>query len=453
MILRTSSSLTLLCIGLGLVVACGGDDPQVDEDEVVVIIAPECTTDADCADNSVGPVCMNEECTAGCLSDADCTEGENTKCIVSVHVCVAPEPEVIDDSCKSDADCAQDPAGPVCNLESGECEPFVCMSHQDCDGETPVCEEDTGQCIAGCLLDEDCTDAAMPVCDTELNQCIPVPVATLIGKGDGSVESVNFTKIYEPRVPIESTDLEFHPERDELWVLNREFEVQGECTQANPNSARCNSLWGSTTIITQPGTLFQQEEVRIDANSWHFMRRPTALAMGARETFGTCGEAATGNFEDNNVNFIGPSLWSTDLEVYARPSGGNGSHLDMLHATPWCMGMAHERDNVYWVFNGDVGAIDRYDFHEDHGPGADDHSDGEIHRYIPGEVSRVPNVPSHMVFHEASSQLYIVDTGNGRLIRLDTTTGTMGAPFTPVYEPLASYGFMDDAVVAEVVNP
>merc|ERR1711974_36901 len=103
------------------------------------------------------------------------------------------------------------------------------------------------------------------------------------------------------------------------------------------------------------------------------MRRPPALAMGDNGTFATCGEAATGNFEDNPAMFIGPSLWSTDLAVYAKPSGGNGSHLDMLHATPWCMGIAHEVDNVYWAFNGHVGSLDRYDFNNDHGPGNDDH--------------------------------------------------------------------------------
>src|SRR5690606_2860220 len=127
--------------------------------------------------------------------------------------------------------------------------------------------------------------------------------------------------------------------------------------------------------------------------------------------------------------------WSSNLGIYGiQPPGLNGSHLDMLHETPFCMGIAWERDNVYWVFNGNAGAIDRVDFHADHGPGNDDHSDGEYWRYVPGQVARVPNVPSHM--HLAGTWLYIADTGNGRVVRLDITSGVMGDPFSPVYDPI-----------------
>lgn len=303
-----------------------------------------------------------------------------------------------------------------------------------------------------CEAEADCADKAPRIlCNLATGACEAPPAGYLIGTGDGAAASVNLVEIYRPARAIESTDLAFHPERNELWVLNRRFEVPGVCSQSNMNSARCRSLGSTTTILFDPGTAAQRDRTLEDQNSWHFMRRAPALAMGARDTFATCGEAATGNFEDDPVNYIGPSLWSADLEIYAQPSGGNGSHLDMLHETPWCMGIAHERDNVYWLFNGEVGAIDRVDFNEDHGPGADDHSDGEVHRYARGLFTRVPNVPSHMVFNPDDAHLYIVDTGSTRVVKLDTTSGEYGGRLSPVYEPLKSSGEMANAIVTEVV--
>jgi hypothetical protein len=304
-----------------------------------------------------------------------------------------------------------------------------------------------------CTSVVDCEDkAGRPLCNLATGECEALPRGYLIGTGDGTPSSVELVELYRPTRPIESTDLEFHPERDELWVLNRRFEVNGLCNQSNPNSSRCRSLGSTTTIIFAPGSANQREETLEDENSWHFMRRAPALAMGARDTFATCGEAATGNFEDDPMDYIGGSLWSADLEIYAQPSGANGSHLDMLHETPWCMGLAHQRDNVYWLFNGKFGAIDLVDFNEDHGPGADDHSDGEIWRYANGMLTRLPNVPSHMVYNPNDYQLYIVDSGARRIVKLDTNTGEPGGPLQEQFEPLKSSGMMLNAVLAVVVD-
>ena len=68
-------------------------------------------------------------------------------------------------------------------------------------------------------------------------------------------------------------------------------------------------------------------------------------------------------------SFTGPALWSGNLDIYAKPSGGNGSHLDMLHGSPFSMGIASEKENAYWVFDGYNQHIVRYDFGGDHGPG------------------------------------------------------------------------------------
>ena len=100
----------------------------------------------------------------------------------------------------------------------------------------------------------------------------------------------------------------------------------------------------------------------------------------------------------------------TNPEAEAALGSGLGSHLDMLHQSPLCMGIAWARDNVYWTFDGASGSISRYDFQADHAPGYDDHSDGIIARYVAGQVRRVANVPSHLEIDRAANRLYIADT-------------------------------------------
>src|SRR5690606_3474583 len=102
-------------------------------------------------------------------------------------------------------------------------------------------------------------------------------------------------------------------------------------------------------------------------------------------------------------DFMGPTLWSADLDIYAQTNPAAvdflgfdlGSHLDMLHESPLCMGIAWVSDNVYFTFDGLTGSISRYDFVEDHGAGFDDHSDGIVERFVDAGVSRVEGVPSH----------------------------------------------------------
>lgn len=433
-------------------VGCSSNDgeTQTNNDDPIIILVPEegCQSNADCADDSAGPVCdmVTKECRAGCLEDADCAETAGAPfCDTSAGMCKP--------GCESDSDCSGDPGGPVCDTDAGRCA-AECSTNADCEGSErgPVCNVEAGQCAAGCVTDAHCADAAgTPVCDTEINQCVAPQGGELLGTGD---QAATVTLVHTPSQPVETPDLAFHPERGEIWLIRRRYEVDGECGQ-NSGIDRCRALPGYTTIILNPGLLNQEVRNLEDGNSWHFMRRPPTIAMGTPEYFATCGEAATGNFETDSVMFIGPTLWSTDFEVYAQDPGPglNGSHLDMLHATPWCMGIAHERDNIYWTFNGHIGSIDKYDFKMDHGPGAADHSDGEIFRYVEGTLKRVPNVPSHMEFHDADNHLYVADTGNGRIVKLDTTSGTRGGRFSPVYEELADYGYMDDATLTDVVLP
>jgi len=205
----------------------------------------------------------------------------------------------------------------------------------------------------------------------------------------------------------------------------------------------------------------------IDPYALHFMDNVSSIAFGAPGLFATCQESRnTYNDMAPPNDYMGPTLWSSDLEIFgeSNPEAVEylsdklgfytdlGSHLDMLHDTPLCMGIAWEVDNVYWTFDG-WDSISRQDFQEDHGPGYDDHSDGEILRYVEGEVSRVADVPSHLEFDHETKLLYIADTGNSRIAVLDTQSGEMGArlPQVDVY-PYPVHNRMDDAVIETLVS-
>lgn len=208
-------------------------------------------------------------------------------------------------------------------------------------------------------------------------------------------------------------DLEFDPgDPDQLWTFN-------------------TGMHG-VVIYFDPGTPQQSSEVRIDAYAQHFMAYVSSAAFGDNGNFASCQESRN----EWNVgpqppdDFMGPTLWPSDLDVFAvvgqefPPGAQEGSHLDMLHQSPLCMGIAHESGNAYWTFDGLGGSLVRYDFVEDHGPGGGDHSDGIITRYVDATVTRVANVPGHMEFDHASGLLYVVDTGANRVMRLDPSTGT-----------------------------
>lgn len=325
----------------------------------------------------------------------------------------------------------------------GACSPDATTS--DDDGGTPACS-DNSQCI---------DDAAGPYCMPDAGECAPAPLGGLIGWGDGSLQSVGIAQVYAPEQALEVTDIAFHPDRpNELWVLRRFSPSTAPCDQNNATAAGCNALEGSIAVVTDPGTEQVVASTYTDPNAWHFMRRPSAFAFGNNATFATAAEARTGNYLDDAIDYIGPSLWSSNLDLFAvQPPGKNGSHLDMLHTSPFGMGIAHEIDNVYWVFNGQKGSIDRYDFHGDHGPGNADHGDGEVARYVEGQLTRRENVPSHMVFDPSDGSLFIADTGAGRVMRLDTKSGTPGGAMQPNYDNLAVAQMMNGAVLDVVVPP
>mgnify|MGYP000014602864 FL=1 len=219
-------------------------------------------------------------------------------------------------------------------------------------------------------------------------------------------------------------DLDFHPNGD-LWVINTGTENGG----------------GSTVKVTNPGMTGQSSLRQQDGNAWHFMSLPSGIAFSNNENFATSTSVLDANHSPQNGLFTGPSLWSSDPAIYAQPSGGNGSHLDMLHESPECMGIASQEDNVFWVYDDYNNDIAMYDFAEDHGPGNSEHDDGRVLRYQGMGLNAInTTIVCHLELDKAKKWLYFVDGGNQRIIRLDITSGVLGgAPSWGPYETLAEY--------------
>ena len=239
----------------------------------------------------------------------------------------------------------------------------------------------------------------------------------------GKAEPVMTLMLDQQDKVAEPWDLDFHPTRArELWILNKGTERTG----------------GNTLTVSRVGLPDQSIDVRTDGNAWHFMALPSAMAF-SRENGNWATTAEIVDANRRGGTFTGPSLWSSDMNIYARPSGGNGSHLDMLHGSPLCMGIAADRDNAFWVFDGYNRHICWYDFNKDHGPGNDDHSDAEIHRYTEVSVRMKPGVASHMILDKLTGWLYIVDTGNKRILKMNTNSGKYQRSLPLINEPLAAH--------------
>jgi hypothetical protein len=273
--------------------------------------------------------------------------------------------------------------------------------------------------------------------------------------GDGTLDSVTLVEIFAPqaKVALSATSLAFNPTvPGELWVALRQFPSGKPCTEADQRG--CAALPGLMAVVSDATGPAPTADLKEDGNSWHFMRRPTAMAWSDGALFASCGEAYTDNFEDVPVPYAGPALWSSDPGIFGvEPTAGqNGTHLDMLHETPYCMGIAWEADNVYWAVNGDAGSLDRYDFNVPHQIGGEDHSDGEVYRYVTGELTRVPEVPSHAAYDAARELVYVADTGNGRVLSVDPSPAQRTGDIA-TYEELKGSGEMSGAAVFELVPP
>jgi len=266
-------------------------------------------------------------------------------------------------------------------------------------------------------------------------------------------EGARLVELYAPPARRSATALAFHSEiEDELWVTLRQFPTDLPCTSAVGTG--CNALRGEVVLLSDATNRTPNALPKRDGNAWHFMRRPTSIAFGEGGNLATCGESRTDNYEDELIDYAGPVLWTSDPEIFgAVPKPGqNGTHIDMLHSTPFCMGITHETGNVYWAMNGQIGALDRYDFKAPHVVGGEDHTDGELYRYVEGELARVPEVPSHLVLDRENRVLYAADTGNGRIVALDIDSGTRGGDVLE-YDAMPVHVAMLGAELVELVTP
>ena len=248
--------------------------------------------------------------------------------------------------------------------------------------------------------------------------------------------------LYRPR------DLDFHTDSsrpNELWVINENSAI------FDPNYG------GSTVTFYNAGSDSQWMDYRKDSYSAHFMNTASAIAFSSNGGF-----ANTLDIQDANGNpngyFSGCTLWEADTAIYARINQNGpelGSHWDMLHQSPFSIGVAAESDNIYWLFDGFHNTIAKYNFqdpHPDHEHGGEDHSDGLIYRYDEIYVKRVAGLSSHMVIDDSNDMLYICDTGNQRIIRVNINVGEIGSALDPYGENIEGYYSMIGADFETVID-
>ena len=254
-------------------------------------------------------------------------------------------------------------------------------------------------------------------------------------------------------------DLAFYPRASgQLWILN-----QGS---------------NSVTIQYCPGAKNQvYSENRRDLAACHFMQAPTSLSFGNAPGEGDApnysgqqarylDEAGTVLTTGNSCNpydaaglsadhaglrycsdFMGPTLWEASQKSFAianndifpadvSPRGvPQGSHIDMLHQSPYSMGSVWSGNNAtYWVWDAGpdsrFGSITRLQIDQSHGYGGYNHNAASMYRYD-GLVLQRParGIPGHMALW--GKWLYLADPSGGRIIRLDTTTGDLAESVKP----------------------
>jgi hypothetical protein len=206
----------------------------------------------------------------------------------------------------------------------------------------------------------------------------------------------------------------------------------------------------SVAIVFNAGASDQRVEHRTSSGATHFLASPSALAFDDSGTLATIQDidTPTQGADGTPADFMGPTLWPADASLF---DGGHDSHLDMLHDSPSGAGIAWDTGNAFWVYDGWHHAIAHYDFRMPHEPGGTDHMDGVIQRWVAGDVGYVPHVASHIELDHASGLLYIADTGNSRVVVLDTTTGVPGIAIGPDYDggPMMA---MDSAPLTTLID-
>ncbi len=244
-------------------------------------------------------------------------------------------------------------------------------------------------------------------------------------------------------------DLDFYPNQlsrpYELWILNQGTSASG----------------GSTVIVSDANKSTRTTKYVKDGNAWHFMAMASAIAFGD-SLWVTSADILDANRQSGK--YTGPTLWPGNLSIYGivgNPSTQfvNGSHLDMIHQSPYSKGVAFERDLVYWVMDGYEGNLKRYDFVQPHQPGGEDHSAGKVRVYSDFKFTKHLTLPSHIVIDASKNYLYGCDPVGKRIFRVDITSGSYSGSGNKINgESLAEYSkytglLMKDIVTSGLTSP
>jgi hypothetical protein len=257
----------------------------------------------------------------------------------------------------------------------------------------------------------------------------PATQAPQLGTGDHTPSSVTLTTISASGLAVsQPTDLAFSPvNAAELWIIS-------------PGSM--STMMDDSFVIIDnvlAGTLTGERiDDSNDGNFGHFAMNSSGIAFGTQTSSAGNGWVFATSQDETRAgdDFMGPTLWPADRTVIGHyPPGydlGLGSHLDMLHSTRYGKGITHEAGNVFWTLGEAYytvkagtpkNCLSRYDFNTDHTPGKDYHGDGEKWHYAEGLIDTLNNVPAHLYYHAPTQMLYAADTGNSRIVRLDTNSG------------------------------
>jgi sugar lactone lactonase YvrE len=255
-----------------------------------------------------------------------------------------------------------------------------------------------------------------------LAACTKTEGVAVLGNGSHGLEEMNVEVLATFADGLDTpSDVSLNPlDLSQLWVTN----------------------YTDNSITILSGDDYANVDTPTSGGANHFLVAPMALAFSDFGNFATIHD--TDDLTQGNstpADFMGPVLWDDSSEY----DGGHGGHLDMLHNSPLGGGIAWEVDNTYWVFDGYNESLTRYAFNDDHGYGGGDHSDGEIVRYVEGEVARIEGVPSHMQLDHDSGLLYVADTVNARIAVLDIATGERGGRIGPNYDAIDEMYEMEGA--------
>lgn len=241
-------------------------------------------------------------------------------------------------------------------------------------------------------------------------------------------------------------DIDFHPDKVnrpfELWILNQGTESTG----------------GSTVIVSNANQNTRTYKYVKDGNAWHFMSMASALAFGDSDWATSADVLDANHGQGGSGIYTGPSLWSSNLSIYGvvgNPSSQtvNGSHLDMIHQSPFGKGIAFEKGLAFWVLDGFEKNLKRYDYVSPHQPGGSDHSAGEVRVYTDFTFKKHATLPSHIIIDANRKYLYGCDPVGKRIFRVDIKSGSNAGLGVKVNnEPLSGYYKFTGLITTDVVT-